>query len=128
MNNGFNPQAAGRSRRPTRQDPGPDNVAMAGGSNHVIEATLLRYLREECLPGNGSVTVGLDDNLFDRGIVDSAGLISFIGFMEKEFGLTIPDEDLLPDNFMSVAAIARYVRSHQQEPHGSQQKMSRLGS
>ncbi len=81
--------------------------------DHEIEAALIAWIREECLPKNGRVQLDGDDNLFDRGIVDSAGLISFIGFVEREFALTIPDEDLLPQNFATVNAIAEYIRTHQ---------------
>jgi acyl carrier protein len=77
----------------------------------TIEETLAAYLREECLPRNSLVKVSYDQNLFEAGIVDSAGLISFIGFVETTFGLTVPDEDLLPENFMSLSAIARYIRA-----------------
>ena len=80
----------------------------------TIETKLFSYLSTECLPTKEAVGVGVNDNLFDRGIVDSAGLISFIGYMEKEFGLVIPDEDLLPQNFATIASIARYIRTQQQ--------------
>lgn len=96
--------------------------------NHIIEAKLVAYLREECLPDTEHVELGLEDNLFEHGIVDSAGLISFICFMEKEFNLTIPDEDLLPENFVSIASTARYIRSHQQVSNAGSPEMSCVGS
>jgi acyl carrier protein len=79
----------------------------------TIEETLAAYLREECLPQNSLVRVTYGQNLFEAGIVDSAGLISFIGFVEMKFGLTVPDEDLLPENFVSLSAIANYIRTRQ---------------
>ena len=93
----------------------------------AIEATLSAYIREECLPRNSAATLTYGQDLFESGIVDSAGLISFIAFVEREFGLTVPDEDLLPENFVSVSAIARYIRAHQQVPHASDEEMRRLG-
>ena len=81
----------------------------------TIEEILEAYIRDECLPRNNGVSLDREMNLFDAGIVDSAGLITFIGFMEREFGLTIPDEDLLPRNFVSVSAIAEYIRRRQRE-------------
>ncbi len=96
--------------------------------DHAIEMKLFAYIRDECLPKNERVELSEHDNLFERGVVDSAGLISFICFMEKEFNLRIPDEDLLPENFASVASIAAYLRSHQQAIHASKQEMRRVGS
>jgi acyl carrier protein len=83
----------------------------------LLEATLAQYIREECLPRNDGVNLKYDTNLFDAGIVDSAGLISFLCFIEKEFEISIPDEDLLPENFVSISRIAEYVLNHQQVPH-----------
>jgi len=94
----------------------------------TIEETLAAYLREECLPRNSVVKLTYGQNLFDAGIVDSAGLISFIGFVEMEFRLTVPDEDLLPENFVSVSAIANYIRARQQVQHVSGNEMCRVGS
>ena len=79
-----------------------------------IEAKLSAYICEVCLPTNSKAGPGYDENLFEAGIVDSAGLISFVCFIEKEFELTIPDEDLLPDNFVSIRSIADYIRSRPQ--------------
>ncbi len=77
-----------------------------------LEEFLLDYIRNECLSKNSSGLPGYGDDLFEAGIVDSAGLISFIAFIEKEFSITIPDEDLLPENFKSVSAIAGYIRKN----------------
>ena len=80
----------------------------------TIESKLASYIREECLSRNNKAELRYYTNLFDAGIVDSAGLISFICFMEKEFDISIPDEDLLPENFVSITSIATYIRTHQQ--------------
>jgi acyl carrier protein len=86
---------------------------MNSNDDATIEETLAAYLREECLPRNSRVKLAYSENLFDAGIVDSAGLISFIDFVETRFGLTGPDEDLLPENFVSLSAIANYIRARQ---------------
>jgi acyl carrier protein len=91
--------------------------ASMANDNSPIEARLAAYIREECLPKNDGVILSHETNLFDAGIVDSAGLISFLCFIEKEFDVSIPDEDLVPENFVSISRIAEYVSSHQQVPH-----------
>jgi acyl carrier protein len=97
-------------------------------TNGNVEATLDTYIREQCLSRNTKVGLAYDTNLFDAGIVDSAGLISFIAFIEKTFGLSIPDEDLLPENFVSIKAIANYIRAHQQVDHELCEEVPDLGS
>lgn len=76
-----------------------------------IEENLMSYIQKECLPKNNDVAPGLEEDLFDAGIVDSAGLISFIAYIELEYNLSIPDEDLLPENFRSISAITKYLSS-----------------
>jgi acyl carrier protein len=84
--------------------------------NRDIEAALWAYLRENCLPRSSEVAGDDAENLFETGVIDSAGLISFVCFIEEEFNMTIPDEDLLPEHFMSISSIAAYLRSRQKHP------------
>jgi acyl carrier protein len=49
------------------------------------------------------------DPLIESGIVDSLGILDVVAFVEAEFGVRVEDEDLVPENFQSVAQIASYV-------------------
>ncbi len=75
-----------------------------------IAGDLWEFLRENCLPRHGRFDYDDGTNLFEKGVIDSAGVLAFVGFIEETYGLSIPDEDLLPENFISVAAAASYVR------------------
>ena len=86
--------------------------------NKDVEKVLWEYIQKNFLPHNpynpysSDVEYDVDGNLFDMGIIDSVGLISCIVFIEEEFHLSIPDEDLLPENFSSIRKIAEYIRSN----------------
>lgn len=47
--------------------------------------------------------------LFELGYVDSVGVVELLAFVREEFGVDIPDENLLSDEFASVDGIARIV-------------------
>jgi acyl carrier protein len=47
--------------------------------------------------------------LFEEGYVDSMGVIELLEFLRQEFAVEVPDEDLLSDDFLSIAGIARIV-------------------
>jgi acyl carrier protein len=49
------------------------------------------------------------ESLFDAGVLDSFGLLEFLTAVEKELGVKIPDEDLIPSNFDSIAKIRSYL-------------------
>ena len=53
--------------------------------------------------------IGEEDDLIASGIIDSLGIMHLIGFLERTFGIRIPDEDFVPENFSSVKVIASFV-------------------
>jgi acyl carrier protein len=79
--------------------------------DNEIESVLWDFLRENCLPQKGEIDLQTTDNLFNSGIIDSAGLIHFVCFIEKKFDIIIPDEDLIPDKFTTIESITNYIRS-----------------
>lgn len=49
------------------------------------------------------------EELVDDGILDSLTVTGIIGAITLEFGVMIPYEEITPENFNSVAAIAEMV-------------------
>jgi acyl carrier protein len=52
---------------------------------------------------------GQDTDLFGRGYVDSVGVAELIGFLENEFGVEIPDDLLVSDQFTTIKGISDAV-------------------
>ena len=50
-----------------------------------------------------------DDSLLARGLLDSLSILKIVTFCEEQFGVTIPDAEVLPEHFDSIRAIARLV-------------------
>jgi D-alanine--poly(phosphoribitol) ligase subunit 2 len=57
------------------------------------------------------VHVNPDESLFDSGILDSFALPELVSALESEFGIKVPDSDLTPRKFESIASIGRYIES-----------------
>lgn len=57
----------------------------------------------------------LHDNslLLDMGIIDSMGILDLLVQLEDAFGISYSDQDLLPENFESIAAMAKCVHAKQ---------------
>jgi acyl carrier protein len=49
------------------------------------------------------------DKLLESGIVDSLGILDLVAFLESDFKVQITDDELLPENFQTVEAIAEFV-------------------
>lgn len=50
-----------------------------------------------------------DESLFESGLLDSFALPDLVSAIESEFGISIPDSDLQPRLFDSIARIEKYV-------------------
>ena len=52
-----------------------------------------------------------ETDFFDKGIVDSTGVLELILFIEEQFELTIDDEEVTQKNFSSVANINAFLNN-----------------
>jgi acyl carrier protein len=75
---------------------------------------LIKFIKDEILHGR-AVALDEDQDLLGAGIVDSLGILRLVAFMEQRFGITVPDEDVVYENFQNVKAMAEYV-AQRQEP------------
>lgn len=51
------------------------------------------------------------NNLVEEGIVDSFTIVEILSDIEAQFGIKIPDDQVLPENFASVEKIVQLVES-----------------
>ena len=54
--------------------------------------------------------VGNDEPLLKNGLIDSLGILEIVGFIEEQFGISVSDEDLLPENFGSLTSLLNFVQ------------------
>jgi acyl carrier protein len=52
-------------------------------------------------------------SLLDHGIIDSTGVLEVISFIEASFGVTVADDEMLPENLDSIARISAFVARKQ---------------
>jgi acyl carrier protein len=61
----------------------------------------------------GGIEVGEEENIFEKGVVNSLFAMQIILFVESEFGVAVESEDMEIVNFSTVNALARFVRAKQ---------------
>jgi acyl carrier protein len=49
-------------------------------------------------------------SFLDQGIIDSTGVMELVAHLEKEHGIRIQDDELVPENLDSVDAAAAFVQ------------------
>ena len=67
---------------------------------------LLQLLSSE----NPEIDFAASDELVDDGILDSLTIVSLIGPLSMEYGIDIPYEEIVPENFNSIDAMAAMIQ------------------
>ncbi len=75
-----------------------------------IQAQIRDYIAQNLLFSDDGFGYPDDASFLEEGIVDSVGIMELVMFLEENFGLTVDDEDLTPDNFDSVNKLANYIK------------------
>ena len=58
------------------------------------------------------LAIGADESLFESGVLDSFALTDMVSALEREFSIRIPDSNLTPRKFDSIARIEAYIETH----------------
>ena len=80
--------------------------------------SLREFIIENFLYGDRTSELAPEDSLIERGIVDSTGVLELVAFVESSYGVSVGDEEIVPENFDSIARILSYVERKQSgNPH-----------
>ena len=73
-----------------------------------IEETLRSFVIDNFLFGKSD---GLSDHtsFIAHGVIDSTGMLELIGFLGTQFGITLSDEEIVPENLDSIRQLTRFV-------------------
>ena len=63
----------------------------------------------------GRKSLDPDEDLLERGIIDSLGIMKLITFIEETFGIKVNDEEIVPENFQNLNSMVRFIE--QKMPH-----------
>lgn len=75
-----------------------------------VEARIRTYILDNFLFTSDERRLNNDVSFLEEGIVDSTGVLELVMFVEEGFGVTVEDEEIVPENFDSVTQLAHYVR------------------
>ena len=73
------------------------------------------FIVAELASGPGSEQIDADEDLIQRGIVDSLGVQQLLEFCKSHYGIRIEDADLVPENFKTLRQLAAFVERKQAE-------------
>lgn len=76
-----------------------------------MQEKLKSYIFEELIFIDNPDQFSEHDNLLDAGL-DSMGIMRLVIFIEEEFGVTLPDDELEPKNLQSLSRLEKWIQSH----------------
>ncbi len=76
-------------------------------TDEAFAEEIYTYIKNEF---NHSDDFDIATNIVKEGLVDSMGILTLVSFLEKRFRVEIAFEDITPDNFRNIGAIARFMK------------------
>jgi acyl carrier protein len=58
---------------------------------------------------DSQVTLANGDSFLQTGILDSTGVLELVAFLEEQYGITLEEGDLIPENLDSIDNILAYL-------------------
>ncbi len=83
--------------------------------DQVVEEKLRKYIADNILFSKNGYPYPNDASFLENGIIDSMNVLELVVFVEDHFQIAVDDQDVVPENFDSIARLAAYVQSKQAE-------------
>jgi acyl carrier protein len=74
----------------------------------TTQEQIFHYIRSQLNP-SAQLKFDPSQNLIADGVLDSLAMMELIVWLEQTFQITIDTEDLLPENFATLDAMANYL-------------------
>jgi len=75
----------------------------------TVERDVTAFIVENFLFGNQDEAPAPATSFLETGLVDSTGILELVAFIEEKYGVSVADDELVPENLDSVANLAGFV-------------------
>lgn len=76
-----------------------------------MNISIVNYITKELINEELDGELETDEDLLSTGLIDSLGMMKLVVFIENEFNVKIPPEDMIIENFMTVDHIVNYLEN-----------------
>lgn len=77
----------------------------------LIESLLIEYITKELATSPEMLPIRRDTRLFESYVLDSLSLLQLVLHIEKRFRIVVKPDEMVPQNFETIAAICKYLRT-----------------
>jgi acyl carrier protein len=89
-----------------------------------IEQEVRQFVIDNFIFDNDNHNFSNDDSFFDTGLLDSMGVLTLVEFVKEKYGISVEDDELLPENWDSVTRVANFLQARLSPPAGSQDSVT----
>jgi acyl carrier protein len=75
------------------------------------KTVLVEFVKNEVMR-NKNAKLNEDEDLLSAGILDSLAILQLVAYIEDQFGIKVPDEDVVFENFQSINALTSYLERY----------------
>ena len=77
--------------------------------SETLQSDLASYIKTKIL-FDEKQHIGAEQSLLGTGILDSTGILELVSFIEEHYALKFHDEELIGENFDTIARIAAIIQ------------------
>lgn len=74
-----------------------------------VETSLREYILENYLFTDDQTALVNSDSFLQKGIIDSTGIMEMILFIEEQFGVSVDEEEMIPENLDSIDNLVAFI-------------------
>ena len=79
----------------------------------AVATRIREYLSRNFLFSDQGFQYEDDASFLELGIIDSFAFVELLQWVEEEFGISVADDELVPDNFDSVRKLSSFILGKQ---------------
>ncbi|MFV1975183.1 MAG: acyl carrier protein [Candidatus Scalindua sp.] len=77
--------------------------------NMPLKSEIRRFIIENYLYGQDGNDFADDTSFLEKGLIDSTGVLELVSFVQEKYGISVADEELIPDNFDSIQNLSAFI-------------------
>ena len=84
-----------------------ENIQIVGRDEFI--KIIREFINGNFLFGNNG-DLKEETSFLENGIIDSTGILELIAFLEEKFGISVDDEEIVPENMDSLKNLAAFLQ------------------
>jgi len=74
-----------------------------------VEEEVRQFIVDNFLFGEDAASLDGRTSFLEQGIIDSTGVLELVSFVETTYGVTVADEELIPDHLDSIDSLTAFI-------------------